>query len=46
MKLWKSNIRIFKGLGRSLAYHFGSVTTRKKVKNYLLIWEVEEIKFF
>ena len=32
MKLWKSNIRIFKGLGRSLAYHFGSVTTRKKSK--------------
>ena len=33
MKLWMSNIRIFKGLGRSLAYHFGSITTRKKNKN-------------
>ena len=32
MKLWKNNIRIFKGLGRSLAYHFGSITTRKKDK--------------
>ena len=32
MKLWKNNIRIFKGLGKSLAYHFGSITTRKKDK--------------
>ncbi len=32
MKLWKSNIRIFKGLGSSLSYHFGSITTRKKDK--------------
>lgn len=32
MKLWKNNIRIFKGLGKSLAYHFGSITTRKKNK--------------
>ena len=30
MKLWKSDIRIFKGMGRSLVYHFGSITTRKK----------------
>ena len=33
MKLWKINIRIFKGLGKSLAYHFGSITTRKKEKS-------------
>ena len=33
MKLWKINIRIFKGLGKSLAYHFGSITTRKKDKS-------------
>ena len=33
MKLWKNNIRIFKGLGKSLAYHFGSITTRKKDKS-------------
>ena len=32
MKLWNNNIRIFKGLGNSLAYHFGSITTRKKDK--------------
>jgi len=34
MKLWKMNIRIFKGLGSSLAYHFGSITTRKKGKSF------------
>jgi GT2 family glycosyltransferase len=33
MKLWKSGIRIFKGMGESLAYHFGSITTRKKDKS-------------
>ena len=33
MKLWSENIRIFKGLGSSTVYHFGSITTRKKSKN-------------
>ena len=33
MKLWKYDVRIFKGLGKSLAYHFGSITTRKKDKS-------------
>ena len=33
MKLWNNDVRIFKGLGKSLAYHFGSITTRKKDKN-------------
>jgi GT2 family glycosyltransferase len=33
MKLWKIDIRIFKGLGKSIAYHFGSITTRKKDKS-------------
>ena len=33
MKLWNINVRIFKGLGKSLAYHFGSITTRKKDKS-------------
>ena len=33
MKLWKSNVRIFKGLGKCLVFHFGSITTRKKDKN-------------
>ena len=34
MKLWQLDVRIFKGLGRSLVYHFGSITTRKKPKNF------------
>ena len=33
MKLWKNKIRIFKGIGNSLVYHFGSITTRKKRDN-------------
>jgi len=33
MKLWKNDVRIFKGLGKSLVYHFGSITTRKKSKS-------------
>ena len=37
MKLWSINVRIFKGLGKSSAYHFGSVTTKEREKNYLLI---------
>jgi GT2 family glycosyltransferase len=35
MKLWQINIRIFKGLGKCSAYHFGSITTRKKDKSLL-----------
>ena len=34
MKLWKNNVRIFKGVGTSLVYHFGSITTRKKDKKF------------
>jgi len=57
MKLWKIDIRIFKGLGKSLAYHFGSITTRKKDKSlftylgsrgnkiFLLKWKIS-INFF
>jgi len=30
MKLWKNNVRIFKGLSNFKVYHFGSITTRKK----------------
>ena len=33
MKLWRYDVRIFKGLGKCLAYHFGSITTRKKDKS-------------
>ncbi len=34
MKLWKAGVRIFKGLGKSLVYHFGSITTRRKDKKF------------
>tara|TARA_Y100000389_G_C17457526_1_gene519189 strand:+ start:2421 stop:3272 length:852 start_codon:yes stop_codon:yes gene_type:complete len=30
MKLWKSGVRIFKGLNKFRVYHFSSTTTRKK----------------
>ena len=33
MKLWNNEVRLFKGIGTSLAYHFGSITTRKKDKS-------------
>ncbi len=33
LKLWNSNVRIFKGLGNCFIYHFGSITTRKKGSN-------------
>ena len=33
-KLWEHDVRIFKGLGKSLVYHFGSITTRKKDKKF------------
>jgi hypothetical protein len=57
MKLWNENVRIFKGLGRSSVYHFGSITTRKKNKSlftylgskgnkiFLLKWKIG-INFF
>jgi len=31
MKLWKNGVRIFKGINNCRVYHFGSITTRKKV---------------
>ena len=33
MKLWRAGVRIFKGLGKSKVYHFGSIVTRKKFRN-------------
>jgi glycosyltransferase involved in cell wall biosynthesis len=30
MKMWQAGVRIFKGLGNSKVYHFGSITIRKK----------------
>ena len=56
-KLWDYDVRIFKGLGKCLTYHFGSITTRKKDKSlftylgsrgnkiFLLKWGIS-INFF
>ena len=56
-KLWDYDVRVFKGLGKCLAYHFGSITTRKKDKSlftylgsrgnkiFLLKWGIS-INFF
>ena len=35
MKLWMENVRIFKGIGKSLVYHFGSKTLRNKLSDRL-----------
>ena len=32
MKLWKSGVRIFKGLNDFRVYHFGSISLRKKIE--------------
>ena len=57
MKLWKLGVRIFKGVGSSRVYHFGSIVSRKKKytltkwagsrgsKIFLLKWGFS-IKFF
>ena len=34
MKLWKSGVRIFKCLGKSKVYHFGSITIHKNQKSF------------
>ena len=34
MKLWKSGVRIFKGISKFRVYHFGSIVLRKK-KNFI-----------
>ncbi|ULQ51460.1 glycosyltransferase family 2 protein [Flavihumibacter fluvii] len=33
MKLWHAGIRLFKGIAKSRAYHFGSITTKRVVRN-------------
>jgi len=33
MKLWKSGIRLFKGIGKSRVYHFGGKSTKRMIKN-------------
>ena len=50
MKLWKSGVRLFKGLGNCRVYHFSSISLRKKswnngAKTFLLKWGIS-IKFF
>ncbi len=39
MKLWKLGVRIFKGMGNSKVYHFGSIVTRQKENSYQTITE-------
>ena len=34
MKLWKNNVRIFKGVANSKVYHF-DIKTMRKEKNYI-----------
>lgn len=43
MKLWMAGVRIFKGIGKSKVYHFGSKSTRRVKKNkgsdtFLMKW--------
>ena len=53
MKLWKSGVRIFKGLNDFRVYHFGSISLRKKTKvkrnkgarTFLLKWSITPIFF-
>jgi len=52
-KLWKNNVRIFKGLEKFRVYHFGSISLRKKndlvrnkgAKSFLLKWGIT-VDFF
>ena len=57
MKLWKTGVRIFKGLSNFRVYHFGSVVLRKKAnfvrnkgsKTFLLKWGISPtffVKFY
>ena len=39
MKLWKSGVRIFKGVNNCKVYHFGSIVTRKYKNNKNIITE-------
>ena len=53
MKLWKSGVRIFKGIADFKVYHFGSISLRKKsylkrnngAKTFLKKWGITP-KFF
>jgi glycosyltransferase involved in cell wall biosynthesis len=39
MKLWKTGVRIFKGINNFKVYHFGSIVTRKYKKHPTIITE-------
>ena len=39
MKLWLEGVRIFKGLNDCKVYHFGSIVTRQKEKNFNTVTE-------
>ncbi len=39
MKLWNEGVRIFKGLQNCKVYHFGSIVTRQKEKNFNTVTE-------
>ncbi|MFM2344957.1 MAG: hypothetical protein RLZZ210_1569 [Pseudomonadota bacterium] len=50
MKLWHAGCRIFAGLGNSLVYHFGCVSTNRIVKNngrkqFLYKWGITQKDF-
>ena len=53
MKLWKSGVRIFKGLNDFKVYHFGSISLRKKselkrnrgARTFLLKWGITPVFF-
>ena len=53
MKLWKSGVRIFKGLSNFKVYHFSSIVLRKRknfkrnngAKTFLMKWGIS-VKFF
>jgi len=50
MKLWNAGVRYFKGVGKSLVYHFCSKSTRKIKKNngkkqFLLKWGITSRTF-
>ena len=38
MKLWNEGVRIFKGVGKSRVYHFGSIVSRKENDKNVVNW--------
>lgn len=51
MKLWKAGVRVFKGIGNSKVYHFGSKSTGRTRKNmgsdmFLLKWGITARTFY